>query len=105
MDYLFRNRLFGAVVALLILAFIAGTASRSLTSAPAPAPIASEDPHAAFARWAAQDPDPAADQPEPDARKHYEVRVYQDGRDVTSQVSDLPENATPQTAPVDSPPQ
>ncbi|WP_225205478.1 hypothetical protein [Novosphingobium huizhouense] len=98
MDFLFRNRLFGAIVALLLLAGMFGVAVRAVAPDPTPAPRPTEDPHERFARWAAEDPAPPADEPDADGKKRYEVRVYENGRDVTAQVGDLPDGASAQPA-------
>ena len=92
MEILFRNRWFAMIWGLLILGAAIGLASRSMESAPAPAAQPSEDPQAKFARWAAEEPAPAQEEAATNGRKNYEVRVYDNGRDVTSQVSDLPQN-------------
>ncbi len=93
MEILFRNRWFAMIWGLLILGAAIGLGTRSMESQPAPAARPSEDTKAKFAQWAAEDP--AASQQEGEAasgQKRYEVRVYDNGHDVTSQVSDLPQN-------------
>lgn len=104
MEFLFRNRWFAMLFAILLLAGIMGIASRSLNTVPPPqsGPSPSEDSHASFARWAAQDTVSGSDAAEPAGQKRYEVRVYEDGRDVTAQVADLPDGSE-QTAPLDPP--
>lgn len=104
MDFLFRNRWAAMLLCVLLVAGLFGFASRSITAPPAPKAAPSEDAHASFARWAAEDQPPASEDPDQSGQKRYEVRVYDHGRDVTSQVGDLP-NGAEQTAPIDAPPQ
>lgn len=92
MEFLFRNRWIAFLWGILILGSAIGFASRNMESEPAPAARPSEDAKAKFAQWAADEPAPAPDDAEANGQKHYEVRVYDNGRDVTSQVSDLPQN-------------
>ena len=91
MEILFRNRWFALLWGMLILGGAIALASRSIEADSRPAARPSEDARASFARWAAEDPAPAPEQTETAGQKQYEVRVYDHGRDVTSQVSDLPE--------------
>ncbi len=93
MEILFRNRWFAMILGVLILGAVIGLGTRSMESQPAPATQPTEDPKAKFAQWAAEDPAPSQQEGEATSgQKHYEVRVYDNGRDVTSQVSDLPQN-------------
>lgn len=99
MEMLFRNRWFALLWGILILGGAIALGARSIEGGSAPAAQPTEDAKAKFAQWAAEDPAPAQDaEAAPDGQKRYEVRVYDNGRDVTSQVSDLPQNQTKEPA-------
>lgn len=92
MMILFRNRWFALIWGLLILGSAYSVATHDFKAEAEPAPVASEDPREKFARWAAEDqPVDATEDPESAGQKRYEVRIYDHGRDVTSQVSDMPD--------------
>ena len=107
MEYLFRNRLFRAIVALMILAFIAGTATRLVTGAPPAASVTSGDPVAAPAQVMIYGP--ASERGPSDAetqrRDESPVSTPSYGSIATIEVRSAPDVTPAQTAKLDPPPQ